>query len=48
MVKPEEKRQLGRHSHRWEDNIGMDVVEMGLGAWTELIWLRTGTSSWLS
>jgi hypothetical protein len=26
--KPEGKRPLGRHTHRWEDNIIMDVKEM--------------------
>jgi len=25
---------------RWEDNIKMDLQEMGWGAWTGLIWLR--------
>jgi ribosomal protein S4E len=36
--KPEGKRQLGRHSHRWEDNIKMDFQEMGCGVmdWIEL------------
>jgi hypothetical protein len=29
--KSEEKRPLGRPRHRWEDNIKMDLVEMGLG-----------------
>ena len=43
--KPEEKRQLGRPSHRWEDNIKMDLQEVcwGGGVWTGLIWLRIGT-----
>jgi len=27
--KPEEKRPLGRPRHRWEDNIKMDLQEMG-------------------
>jgi hypothetical protein len=27
--KPEEKRQLGRPRRRWEDNIKMDVHEVG-------------------
>jgi len=26
--KPEEKRPLGRHRHRWEDNIRMYVREI--------------------
>ena len=28
-----------------EDNIKMDLQEVGCGAWTELMWLITGTSS---
>jgi hypothetical protein len=36
---------LGRPRHRWEDNIKMDLQELGLGAWTGLIWLRIGTGS---
>jgi hypothetical protein len=27
--KPEGKRPLGRHGHRWDDNIRMDVREIG-------------------
>jgi len=30
--KPEEKRLLGRPRRRWEDNIKMDLQEMGWGA----------------
>jgi hypothetical protein len=41
--KPEGKRPFGRPRHRWEDNIKMDFQDVGWGAWTELIWLRTGT-----
>ena len=29
VVKPEEKRPLGRPRHRWEDNIKMDLREVG-------------------
>jgi hypothetical protein len=29
--KPEEKRPLGRPRHRWEDNIKMDLEEVGWG-----------------
>ena len=29
--KPEGKRQLGRPRRRWEDNITMDVQEVGCG-----------------
>jgi hypothetical protein len=44
MGKPEGKRPLGRPRRRWEDDIKMDVRELGCGAWTGLIWLsiRTG------
>jgi hypothetical protein len=41
--KPEGRRPLGRPRCRWEDNIKMDLREVGWGAWTGLIWLRIGT-----
>ena len=31
MGKPEGKRPLGRTEHRWEDNIEMDLQEVGCG-----------------
>jgi hypothetical protein len=31
VVKPEGKRPLGRPRHRWEDNIKMDLQEVGCG-----------------
>jgi hypothetical protein len=36
--KPERKRPLGRPSHRWEDNIKMDLQEVGgrRGDWMQL------------
>jgi len=35
--KPEGKRPLGRPRHRWEDNIKMDLWEVGGGGdWMEL------------
>ena len=37
--KPEGKRPLGRPRRRWEDNIKMDLQEVGCGVWTGLIWL---------
>jgi hypothetical protein len=40
--KPEGKRSLGRSRRRWVDNIKMDGV-----VWTELIWIRIGTSGML-
>jgi hypothetical protein len=39
MGKPERKRLLGRPKHRWEDNVNMDIQEVGCGTWTGLIWL---------
>jgi hypothetical protein len=37
--KPEGKRPLGRHRRRWEDNVKMDVQEVGggRGDWMELV-----------
>jgi len=32
--RPKGKRPLGRHRHRWKDNIKMDLQELGRGAWT--------------
>ena len=39
VEKPEGKRPLGRPKHRWEDNIKMDLQEVGCGDmdWIELI-----------
>ena len=36
--KPEGKRPVGRLRHRWEDNIKMDIQEVGCGSmdWIEL------------
>jgi hypothetical protein len=39
-LSPEGKRLLGRHRRRWEDNIKMDIQEVGLEVWTGLSWLR--------
>jgi len=41
--KPEEKRPLWRLGHRWEDNIKMDLQEVGCGAWTGSSWFIIGT-----
>ena len=41
--KPEGKRPLGRHTHRWEDTSKMDIQEVGVGLWTGSSWLRVGT-----
>jgi len=36
--KPEGKKPLGRHKHRWENNIKMDLQEVGCGCmdWIDL------------
>ena len=38
VVKPEGKKLLGRPRHRWEDNIKLDLQEVGCGGmdWIEL------------
>jgi hypothetical protein len=41
--RPEGRRPLGRPRRRWEDNIKMDLQEVGWGIWTGLMWLRIGT-----
>jgi len=41
--KSEGKELLGRPRRRWEDNIKMDLQEVGWGAWTGSIWLWIGT-----
>jgi hypothetical protein len=39
VVKPEGKEQLERYRHRWEDDIRMDVREIGKGGmdWIQLV-----------
>jgi hypothetical protein len=41
--KPEGKRPLGRIWHRWEDNIRMDLQEVGCRGSIGLSWLRIET-----
>jgi hypothetical protein len=41
--KPEGKRPLGRPRRRWEDNIKMDLQEVGRGGMDWSSWLRIGT-----
>jgi hypothetical protein len=41
--KPEGKRTLVRPRSRWEDNIKIDLQEVGCGVWTGSSWLRIGT-----
>jgi len=40
--KPEGKGPLWRPRRKWEDNINMDLPEVGYGFWTESNWLRIG------
>ena len=42
MGQPERRRPLGRPRHRWEDNIKMDLQEVGCGGmdWIELAQVR--------
>jgi hypothetical protein len=41
--KPAGKRPLGRPRRRWENNIKMDLQEVGGVMWTGWSWLRIGT-----
>jgi hypothetical protein len=41
--RPEGRRPLGRPRRRWEDNIKMDLREIGFGDVDWIIWLRIGT-----
>ena len=41
--KPKGKRPLGRPRIRWEDNIKMDLQNVGCGVWIGSSWLRIGT-----
>jgi len=41
--KSEGERPLGRQRHRWDDDIKIDLQEVGWGTWTGLIWLRIRT-----
>jgi hypothetical protein len=42
--KAEGKRPTGRDRRRWEDNIKIDLIEIG---WDTMLWLRTGTGGGL-
>jgi hypothetical protein len=37
VVKPEGKRPFGRPRHRWENNIKMDLREIG---WEDVDWMH--------
>jgi hypothetical protein len=43
--KPEEKRPLGRHRHRCEDNIKLDLREIGWGG-MDWIYLTQDWDQW--
>ena len=45
MGKPEGKRPLGRPRRRWEDNIKMDIQEVGCGG-MDLIELAEDRDRW--
>jgi hypothetical protein len=49
--RPKGRRPLGIPRHRWEDNIKMNLREMGLGMWIGMwigfIGLRIGTGGGL-
>jgi hypothetical protein len=42
--KPNGKRLLGRPRRRWQDNIKIDLREIGWVEWTGFIWLKIGAS----
>jgi hypothetical protein len=41
--KPKGERPLGRSRRRWEDNIKIDLQEVGCGRMDKSIWVRRGT-----
>jgi hypothetical protein len=43
--RPKGKRPLGRRRHRWEDNIKMDLREIGIDG-AEQIWLAQDRVQW--
>jgi hypothetical protein len=45
--KPEGKKSLGRPRRRWEDNIKMDLQEVGCGG-MDRIELAQGRDGWLA
>jgi len=38
-----EKRPLGRLGNKWDDNIKMNLIEVGWGLWTVWVWLGEET-----
>jgi hypothetical protein len=45
VVKPAGKTLFGRPRRRCEDNVKMDLQEVGVGFWNVTIWLRLGRAS---
>jgi hypothetical protein len=43
FIKPEKKGALGRPRHKLQENIQMDLKEMGGRVQTRFVWLRIGT-----
>jgi len=43
--RPKGKRPLGRPRHRWEDNIKMDLREIGMDG-VDWIWLARDSVQW--
>jgi hypothetical protein len=43
--KPEENNPLGRPKHKVEDNIRIDLREIGWNLWIGIMWLRIGASN---
>jgi len=41
--KPEENTPIGIPRRKWDDNIELDLHEMGRGSYNGLFWLRTRT-----
>jgi hypothetical protein len=40
--KPDGRRPMVRPRYRWEDNIKINLQEVGCRVWTALSWLRIG------
>jgi hypothetical protein len=47
VERPEGNRPLGRPRRRWEDNIKLDLREIGIDGVNGFSWLRIGSSGGL-
>jgi hypothetical protein len=45
--KPDGKRPLGRRRHRWEDQVKLNLREIGWRVWSGFTWLRIVSSGGL-